>query len=337
MNLITKDGLFSKIDNNFIHIGDGETVELSIEMAEPMSDYSITNFSIKKLSTSSPDISQTSLLSGNGVKTGKVLINASGTNFVNKEYFIPIWYYPITTKIYSKYNTNSYTTYEGKPTQNYGEGGSFENNLFPGQPFIMSSGSLNYDLIYKGRPTYASPLSGSGFLYYIPSSGRYTFLNFTYNYCFGGDVMFLPAGDELAINPFMNGTPGVQINVPGSIIDNTGLVSDELVTLYYYTDGTMKSLAELRPENWAWKKVHPNIVNTRMSINDYRSSPFYWNKATNSTTNFLPATLVDDDDVTLLSSENNYMLQIHYLHFGQIKMIEIPIYIDVRNCNITLN
>ena len=114
-------------------------------------------------------------------------------------------------------------------------------------------------------------------------------------------------------------------------------------TQFLYIIGSGKVQGNLTSVIWPWRTINTSKSNTRLSKADYEKNPFYVSQSTISgtystwvggaQTGNQPATLVADDDQTLLSSSQDYTLIIWYNHMGVYKTAEIPIYIETRNCN----
>lgn len=86
--LVAKDGNFSYLENNVLHVGDGETVTLGVSIAEKNVDWSLTNQSVKKVVSSSNN--SYLAVSGND-KQFKI---KNSTDVIDYKYYIPEFYEP---------------------------------------------------------------------------------------------------------------------------------------------------------------------------------------------------------------------------------------------------
>lgn len=111
VQLSSKNGNFSYVSNNTVHIGDGETVTLKAFFTEPNSTYTITNFQVRNVN-SVPSLSHSAV--STGTKEGVVSIDSSSRNVVQREYLIPTWYNCYTPVLYKNINgtyTKAYDTF----------------------------------------------------------------------------------------------------------------------------------------------------------------------------------------------------------------------------------
>ena len=103
----------------------------------------------------------------------------------------------------------------------------------------------------------------------------------------------------------------------------------------------------LSPERY-WKKEIPSKANTRMSISEYQSIPWYWRPAHDAVyhwngnvaagpwsagqTGNQPAQLVNSNSTTVVSSVNTDILTIYITHNGTSQKFQMNIVTETRNC-----
>jgi len=97
-----------------------------------------------------------------------------------------------------------------------------------------------------------------------------------------------------------------------------------------------------------WKKEIPSKANTRMSISEYESTPWYWRPAHDAIyhwngkvaagpwdagqTGNQPAKLVNSNSTTVVSTVNSDILTIYVTHNGISQKFQMNIVTETRNC-----
>ncbi|MCQ2584467.1 MAG: hypothetical protein MJ185_02660 [Treponema sp.] len=104
----------------------------------------------------------------------------------------------------------------------------------------------------------------------------------------------------------------------------------------------------LEPEHF-WKREDPSKANTRMSISEYQSTPWYWQPAHDAIHKWIgngiaagpwaaeqtgnqPAILVNTNSTKIVSTENTDLLTVTIEHSGVKQSCQINVITDTRNC-----
>lgn len=98
-----------------------------------------------------------------------------------------------------------------------------------------------------------------------------------------------------------------------------------------------------------WKKEIPSKANTRMSIAEYQSTPWYWQPAhgaihhwtgsvaagpwDSQPTGNQPAKLVNSNSTAIVSSVNTDILTVNITHCGKTQKFQINVVTETRNCS----